>query len=334
MANSFRVVDRALLRLLARWKSPGFVAWAALLLLSGILRAGDAAAPFTVIVLPDTQNYVKYEGAEKKLFAQAQWIKDNREKLNIKFVIHEGDMTDDNSPGQWEKAREAIKVLDGVVPYAPCVGNHDAGHNGPKTSLLTEYFKPSELEKLPGWGGKMPEDDCFWFRFDAGAEKFLVLSLGLGPSDAMLKWADQIIESHPGYKVLMATHEYVGKDGNLSGKDTKKNAAAYGLHRDGSPRNTGAQIWDKHVRKHAGYQMVFCGHYDGIAARNSMKGDSGNTVHQMMANYQYFEGGGNGFLRILRFLPAEKKCVVQTYSPFVDKYLKDDQNEFSLDLAQ
>jgi hypothetical protein len=291
-----------------------------------------AAEPFTVVVLPDTQNYVKYDGAEKKFSAQTEWIKENLEKLNIRAVIHEGDVTDDNSSGQWEKAKACLATLNGVIAWVPCVGNHDIGHAGPPQSQISAYFPEAELAKAAGWGGKMPEADCFWYEFEGAGQKYLILSLNLGPSDAMLAWADGIVASHPDHKVIMVTHEYVGADGKLSTKETKKNATAYGKHCDGATRNTGQEIWDKHVRKHKNYFMVLNGHYNGIAARNEMKGDNGNSVHQMMANYQYSTGGGNGFLRILRFLPDEKKCTVETYSPFTGAYWKDEANEFSLDL--
>jgi len=51
---------------------------------AGLGAGASAAEPFTVVVLPDTQNYVKSDGAEKKFFAQTGWIKDNLGKLNIR----------------------------------------------------------------------------------------------------------------------------------------------------------------------------------------------------------------------------------------------------------
>ncbi|HRU00384.1 MAG TPA: metallophosphoesterase, partial [Victivallales bacterium] len=90
---------------------------------------------FTLIVLPDTQNYVKYEGNDKKFLKQCKWIVENKENLNIRFVLHEGDITDDNSPEQWEKAKNCMSILDGKIPYALCVGNHDISKNS-KLSLI------------------------------------------------------------------------------------------------------------------------------------------------------------------------------------------------------
>jgi hypothetical protein len=302
----------------------------------GLAQATSLPEPkgesFAIVVLPDTQNYLKYNNLDKMFKAQTEWIKANQKTLNIQFVIHEGDITDDNSPAQWQKARECMAVLDGVVPYAVCIGNHDIGRGAPNnSSRLTEYFKPADYADQPWWGGQMPGEDCFWYRFQAGGKKYLVLSLGLGPSDAMLKWADGIVSANADRKVLMTTHSYVHNDGSLADPKDAKNARFYGKFPNGDSRNSGEEMWEKHVRKHPNYQMVLCGHLEGPAARNAMKGDHGNTVHQMLANYQYVKNG-NGWLRILTFLPAESKIRVQTYSPWLKEYWTDDANEFTLDL--
>ena len=310
--------------------------WLATFLI-GLMQSAIALSsePFAIVVLPDTQNYVRQDwGDISKFSSQTEWIKQNAEKLNIRAVIHVGDITNKNSPAEWQRAKTCMDTLTGFIPWVPCVGNHDIGHEGPEHSLISEFFPESELSQSPGWGGKMPGHDCYWYVFKGGGVDYLILSLNLGPSDEMLAWADGVIAAHPDHKVIMVTHEYVAADGSLSTSQTKKNATAYGKHTDGSTRNTGAEVWDKHVRKHKNYLMVVNGHYNGIAARNEMKGDAGNTVHQMMSNYQYSAGGGNGFMRILKFLPAEKKCEVTTFSPHKGEGMTDEANQFSLDLSK
>ncbi len=305
----------------------------AILLLASALPSQEPKGAFVIVVLPDTQNYVKYPGAEKKFASQTKWIADNKDRLDIKFVVHEGDITDSNSEEQWEKAKDCMKTLDGIVPYALCVGNHDIGYNAPKgISLIEEYFPESSFESSPCWGGKMPGQNCFWHKFEAGKNKFLVISLDLGASDKMLEWADGILSANKDRKAILVTHELLDQDGKLSNKDTKKNATAYGQHPDGSPRNTGENVWKKHIAKHQNYILALCGHYNGIASRTEMKGKNGNTVHILMANYQYSEGGGNGFLRIMKFDQDAVQCDVSTYSPFLDKFWKDEKNELKIKL--
>ncbi len=296
--------------------------------------ADEKNESYSIVVLPDTQNYVKYLDADKKFLAQTNWIKANKDKLNIKFVIHEGDLTDDNSPEQWEKVKKCMSIIESVVPFAFCPGNHDIGHKGAQKSPVCEYLNPEKSASPGAQFERMGDENCFSYKFEAGGEKYLVISLDLGPNDKMLEWANSVAEANPERKILMVTHIYLNNEALLTAKESKKSAACYGKHPDGSKRNDGLEIWDKHVKKHKNYLMVFCGHFESPNAMKSSKGDNGNTVHQMMANFQYGKGGGNGFLRILKFVPDEKRCYVSTYSPFLDEYVKDATNEFVLDLGE
>ena len=79
---------------------------------------------FSIVVLPDTQHYSEcYPGIFTN---QTQWIVDNQDRLNIKFVIHEGDIVEDaDNDTQWMSANKSMSVLDGKIPYGILPGNHD-----------------------------------------------------------------------------------------------------------------------------------------------------------------------------------------------------------------
>jgi hypothetical protein len=53
-------------------------------------------------------------------------------------------------------------------------------------------------------------------------------------------------------------------------------------------------------------------------------------VHQILANYQMRELGGEGYLRLLEFQPDGKRVRVKTYSPVLDAWMTgaDQQFEF------
>ena len=99
-------------------------------LLIGCLHAvlGATDEDFSVVVLPDTQIYAwKYP----ELFhAQTRWIAESRAKYNIEYVLHVGDVVEHNNEKEWKIAREAFSLLDGKVPYAIALGNHDIGPKG------------------------------------------------------------------------------------------------------------------------------------------------------------------------------------------------------------
>ena len=84
------------------------------------LHASDT---YTIIGLPDTQDYVS---SYPEIFdSQTQWVADNVATENIVFVAHQGDVVNDDKTVQWNRAKGAMNTLDGVVPYALARGNHD-----------------------------------------------------------------------------------------------------------------------------------------------------------------------------------------------------------------
>jgi hypothetical protein len=105
-----------------------FVAGLCATALSLTAAAGSGAGePFTIVMLPDTQHYSrKYSDL---FMAQTQWIKANRDKENMVFVTHVGDVVNDRkkNTNEWVIAQQAMSVLDGVVPWGVAIGNHDFG---------------------------------------------------------------------------------------------------------------------------------------------------------------------------------------------------------------
>ena len=77
--------------------------------------------------------------------------------------------------------------------------------------------------------------------------------------------------------------------------------------------------------------MVLSGHVgtetDGAGTIVST-GASGQSVYQMMANYQYHPWSDSGYLRLLRFSPAAREITVDTYSPSLDVFKTDSDNHF------
>ena len=69
----------------------------------------------------------------------------------------------------------------------------------------------------------------------------------------------------------------------------------------------------------------------GLGYRTS-EGDYGNTVHEMMANYQKLRGGGMGFMRLLEFHPDGKTVQVRTFSPSTGEIRSSPLEEFSFEL--
>jgi predicted esterase len=93
----------------------------------------------------------------------------------------------------------------------------------------------------------------------------------------------------------------------------------------------GDGIWQKFVAPNADRVfLVLCGHMHAENRRSDTV--NGHIVYQLLADFQEgYPNGGNGWLRILDFRPAEDKIYVKTYSPYVDQYQTDGNSQFTLD---
>ena len=93
-----------------------------------------------------------------------------------------------------------------------------------------------------------------------------------------------------------------------------------------TPQTSGKDFWDKFVSVSPNVVLVVCGHtgkpgdFEDAVAYRVDKNTAGKNVHQMMFNVQISGGGwegngGDGWLRILEFMPDGKTVKVKTYSP-------------------
>jgi hypothetical protein len=298
-------------------------------------HAEASSSAFKIAVLPDTQNLSRNHA---EIFrAQTQWIADNYEEQNIKFVIHEGDIVNNNNTPQWEVAYDAMRTLDGVVPYSVLPGNHDMGANGSAktrdTTFYNTYFPVSDFSDTETFGGVYPAEpdkyDNNYHTFSAGGTDWLVLSLEFGPRDPVLDWANEVVASHPNHRVIVATHDYMFSDETRHSTGHSWNPHNYGVSSEPGGVNDGEEMWQKFIKKHPNISMVLSGHVlnDGQGRRVSV-GDYGNKVYQMLSNYQMQANGGNGFIRLLEIDPEAGTIKATSYSPYLDESKTDWQNEF------
>jgi hypothetical protein len=289
-----------------------------------------ADAPFELVVLPDTQYYSAetFGGRGAMFTAQTRWVVETREENNIVLVLHEGDVTDRNTDPEWQRARLSLSLLDGVVPYVVAVGNHD-GLVGPvaHTERFNAAFPVANFQNRPGFGGVFEPGrmDNVWWTFEAGGLQWLVLSLEFGPRDVVLEWANRVVAEHPDRRAIVVTHAQLYADDTWIGSnpDHLWQPTSYGR------QNNGPDLWNKFLRHHPNLALVFSGHvlFEGTGRRVDVA-DPGNRIYQMLADFQTRPAGGAGYLRRVRFYPAEDRFDVRTYSPYLDQWLDDPENRF------
>ncbi|PYR58404.1 MAG: hypothetical protein DMF91_17310, partial [Acidobacteria bacterium] len=114
-------------------------------------RQKSIVAPdFTLATLPDTQYYVDFLTASNpQIFtAQTNWIVANQIPLNIAFVSHLGDVTQniDQYEIEWQRANTSMTVLDqSTIPHGMSPGNHDETAGG-VANFYDQYFPVSRFQ--------------------------------------------------------------------------------------------------------------------------------------------------------------------------------------------
>lgn len=305
-------------------------------------QLAKATASFTIAVLPDTQFYCdtrlklssKWGNGDLRHYfsKQTRWVLENRERLNIAFLVHEGDIVQADAPEEWAIAKEAMSILDGKVPYCICLGDHDIGfkrtdtneYGGEKAvnrnTQFNKYFPLEQVANRHEFGGTFDPDrhDNSWYHFDAAGMKFLIISLEFHPRDEVLTWANKIVSDRPDHRVIVLTHAYIDAEKKRTTEEMKIKG------------NHGEKMWQNFVRKHDNIFMVLCGHHCGEAVRTST-GDHGNQVHQLLSDYQDFNNGGESWLRYMVFQPKANKISIYTYNPALDEFRNCPPSRFDLD---
>ena len=283
---------------------------------------GETAEDFTIIHLPDTQYYSASFPATYA--AQTQWLVDQREARNIVFVTQSGDCVDNAATNQqFVNADAAWDIVEAQpypgqpfgLPYGIAVGNHDQtpandpgtlANEGSTTGAFNTWFGLGRFDGRPYYGGHYGiNNDNHYDLFSASGMDFLALHLEFMSSDTTLRqsvlaWADGVLKAYPNRRALLTTH-YLLEGGT---------STAFG--------NQGQAIYNA-LRGNPNLFLMLGGHLDQASRR--VDTFNGNTIHSLKADYQTRPNGGNGWLRIMTFSPANDTIAVETWSPTLNQFI-------------
>jgi hypothetical protein len=173
----------------------------------------EPGKPYTIAIMPDTQSYtVNYPDV---FMRQTQWISENAQRLNIGMVLHLGDITETNTPTQWQYAANTIHLLDGVAPYVLIIGSGHDFSGARDNTYFNSYFSISNAVQNSNLSGVYREgrlQDSYSL-FTLGGQKYLVIAFSSGPSDGAVAWANELAERYSDYKVIIVTHMMMSKQG-------------------------------------------------------------------------------------------------------------------------
>ncbi len=320
---------------------------------------GDNCEKFSIVFLPDTQEYVRNAGGGEILRKQLDWINKNYKSKdwNIKAVMHLGDMTDTNDPKAWAMNDEAYrKYLDSIdLAYLPGTGNHDylmCADND--SAVATCYYSRggtrfsshgkfnNDRFKNKNWSyakfGTFKYTGNSYLTMTVSGIKFLLIALEFAPRKDTLCWAEEIIGKHPDHKVIITTHAYLNSYADTVERDNKTQKYGRNTYTAGSGPDSlatgahGFEVYQELAARHNNIILVASGHVSSNTFRIH-KGNADNWFNEMLVDYQTEDpangrcahshangGSGGGWMRILTFDPANYTIQANTITPLPDSY--------------
>jgi hypothetical protein len=278
-------------------------------------QAGASGESFTMIILPDAQNYTSYlfGGSPSTFTAQTQWCVNTQVASNIRYVGMVGDLTNESMSWEWGNANTAMSKLDAVapgIPFGVVPGNHDLIFG---TSMFNSYFGVSRFQGRSYYGGHYgTTNENHYDFFSSGGMDFIVICLGSGdqiPGTSVLDWADGLLKVNINKRGIVINHSlmYAG----LQASFTSPGQAIYNSLKD-----------------NPNLFLMVCGHEFGSGYRTDTY--NGKTIYTMIADYQDESNGGNGWLRIAEFDPPNNLIHMTTYSPTLNSWKTSSSDKFDL----
>ncbi|MBN2652505.1 MAG: metallophosphoesterase [Spirochaetales bacterium] len=312
----------------------------------------SSSESWTMALIPDIQTYVKFARNQEDYYTMMRWLRENQDRLNIQLALFVGDLVEHNdraipagaggdqtSTQQWESFRKGATELLDVMPVIVCAGNHDLGYNSAehRGSFLNSYLNSSSspffasstngglLESM--WddpvNGQTLQNAFYKWKSPDGRD-FHILSLEFAPRREAVAWGQRLLEEVSDDSIgILLTHSFLSSHifGNIP-----KFSEFYKIRNNST---SGRQLWQSFIKQGTKVDFVFSGHVasnediDGQVGFRQDYNASGNVVNQMMFNAQRIGGwdgsGGDGWLRLLEFLPDGKSVIVRTYSPVFER---------------
>jgi hypothetical protein len=283
---------------------------------------------FSIIVIPDTQDVCTSH--PDKLKKMTNWIVDNAERLNVKKILHVGDVVNNGNrkEEQYVNHHEAFsKIYDANLPIMISMGNHDYDNlldTNRDSSMFNKYCGIHLYEDKPWFGGVLDSSKAenLYTKQEINGTKYIFLSLEFGPRDEVLEWANKILEEHVDHKAIIVTHSYMYLYGERTKPGDAHNPKKYkGAH----GANDGEDVWHKCIKKHDNIIAVFSGHHitDNVSYRFDA-GEKGNLVFQSFQNWQCAPNGGDGRIRIATFNIDNNTIELTVYNPQTERFETDE----------
>lgn len=249
---------------------------------------------YNFAVIPDSQ----YMGQSKPqmLTEINKWFASNKKDLNIKMVMHVGDITEESSIEELENADKYFELLDKVnCNYMTTPGNHDYKDGAINFS---KYFGKKRYENKKNYKENSFNNLNMYSTVNAGNYEYLFISLDYKNIEEGVEWAKSIIEVNKDKPTIIFTHDCYDDINN----EIKRTL-------------NGEFIWKNLISNENSIFMVIAGHEFGVKHKLSKNNNNENVI-EMLVNYQMYPSGGNGWIRMIE-IDEDYSIRCKTISPWV-----------------
>ncbi len=282
------------------------IALTALMPLTTQPTVGAADDSFSIIWITDTQYLAE---SNPQLDSNlSRWIVGNAAAYNVKMVIHTGDaVNDEGNLTQWQNANQSMGILlDNNIPYIWNAGNHDYNSSYYVGNNYTA-FNPQVMASKPYWISTEYAGMNNAVFFNASGFECLILNIAYDANDTTLAWANSVLDEYPTVHAIVAAHEYLDKQCKYDDWAT--------------------ELKEKVLDTHASVFLTLSGHYyPTLGNRTKVGGRDELLFNQQDACSKQ----GSACARILTFNPANGTICVQTYSEYLNQFIADANNNFTL----
>ena len=289
-----------------------------------------------IAVIGDIQEYTLSSSRANYLNYTYRWIKAQQEYFGaFACVLQNGDITEHNTPYQWERADISLSFLGDSILFIPSTGNHDYTWGTPgnpmeitdrNSTMLNELKNLSTLRQqslLQYEEGKL---DNVVVPVKIGRKSLYIIALEFGPRKEAVSWADSIVRSNKDRRYILMTHEWMSSEGE------RLSERCYATSQfPNQSYSTPQEIWEKMVYPNDNVLCVLCGH-NGFCKYLFSPNRSGREVCQILFNLQYQENGGNGLLQLWEFPEDKEELNISVYNTVSHNYHPDPTTRIHISL--
>ncbi|MBR3965569.1 MAG: leucine-rich repeat protein [Clostridia bacterium] len=297
---------------------------------SGIEESGEEYAyRFAVVGDPQT---ISQSSVSQHYLDMYRWIASEKPDfiMTLGDIIQSGASSENElATGQWLVATEALGYLDAArIPHSDVKGNHCTRQQYDKYITYEKYYNAFADQGVTTICHEESMINSAYL-FEISGVKYMIFALEYGPSESVLGWAGRLCEKYPEYNVIVTTHSYMGRDGNILGHEDPGDAIeGYGF-------TTGQEDWDWFIDKYPNIIMVICGHiaHDNVVV-SPKENSCGTIVNQILIDFQSTDSkvdGAVGMVNMFNFTEDGKTVFIETYSTAQGLYYKS-INQIKLDL--